>query len=92
MAVKNTITVLAHPNIYNGSNTGRELRIDFSLPECGVTNETGLLLLVPGFGGNIESKVYRKMRVIFADHYNLVVVQCSYFGDEFMQTSDNITL
>lgn len=92
MALNNTITVPAHPNIYNGSNTGRELRIDFSVPEEGVTIETGLILFVPGFGGNIDSKVYSKMRKLFADHYNLVAVQCSYFGDEFMQGSENITL
>lgn len=91
MAENQSITIPAHPTIYNGS-TGRDLRIDFSIPESGVTSETGLLIFVPGFGGNIDSKVYKKMRIVFADKYNLVTLQCSFFGDEFMQRADNFNL
>ncbi|MFC5604719.1 DUF2920 family protein [Sporosarcina koreensis] len=91
MAENQSITIPAHHNIYNGS-TGRGLRIDFSYPSAGVTTETGLLLIVPGFGGNIESKVYRKMRDRLADDYNLVTLQCAYFGDLYMQGAENFTL
>lgn len=91
MAKNQSITIPAHHNIYNGS-TGRDLRIDFSIPDSGVTTETGLLILVPGFRGNIDSNVYKKMRDVFSDKYNLVTLQCSYFGDEFMQGVENIDL
>ncbi|MBY0223486.1 MULTISPECIES: DUF2920 family protein [Sporosarcina] len=91
MAGNQSITIPAHPNIYNGS-TGRDLRIDFSIPNSGMSDETGILILVPGFGAHIESKVYKKMRDVFADKYNLVTVQCSFFGDEFMQGADNFNL
>ena len=91
MAGNQSITIPAHHNIYNGT-TGRDLRIDFSIPDSGVTTETGLLVFVPGFGGNIDSSVYKKMRDVFADKYNLVTLQCSFFGDEFMQGAENFKL
>lgn len=90
MSENQSIKIPAHHNIYNGS-TGRNLRIDFSLPQSGVTAETGLLIFVPGFGGNIDSNIYKKMRDVFADKYNLVTLQCSYFGDEFMQGAERFT-
>ncbi len=83
------LTWPAHPNIYSGAS--RELTIYFSEPEHGVNEETGLALLIPGFGGNSRSNVYKKMRAHFADQYNLIVVQCDYFGQEFMQSSESIS-
>lgn len=74
----------AHPNIYN-QYSERTYNIYFSEPATGVNSETGLLLLIPGFGGNANSNVYKKMRREFADRYNLVTIQCDYFGQEFMQ-------
>ncbi|WP_309145130.1 DUF2920 family protein [Brevibacillus sp. HB2.2] len=74
----------AHPNIYNDYSE-RTFNFYFSEPEAGVNPETGLLLLIAGFGGNANSNVYKKMRRVFADQYNLVTVQCDYFGQEFMQ-------
>lgn len=85
-----SMNIPAHPNIYNG-NVGRELRIDFSTPDSGVNQQTGLLVFVPGFGGNIDSKVYKKMRKIFADKYNLVTIQCNYFGSSYMQDPEKFT-
>lgn len=84
MAHKQEITIPAHPNIYNYSNE-RNYRITYSIPENGTNSETGLLLLVPGFGGHVDSNVYMKMRDEFADKYNLVTIQCEYFGSKFMQ-------
>jgi len=81
----------AHPNIYN-NNSGRELKVYFSEPESGVNEDTGLILFIPGFGGNAHSNVYKKMRSNFADEYNLVTVQCDYFGQEFMQGSNKISI
>jgi len=78
------INISAHPNIYNNLSP-RHMNIYFSEPDKGVNNETGLLLLISGFGANANSKVYKKMRTVFADKYNLVTIQCDYFGWEFMQ-------
>jgi hypothetical protein len=80
-----------HPNIYN-NGSHRDLKIYFSTPDNGVNEETGILLLISGFGANANSKVYKKMRSTFADLYNLVTVQCDYFGHEFMQDSNVITI
>lgn len=91
MAHSNSISIGAHRSIYNDSNH-RDLSIEFSIPEEGTNAKTGLLILVPGFGANIDSKVYTKMRNEFADQYNLITIQCSYFGEQFMQTTEKIIL
>lgn len=85
MAENQTIKIPAHHNVYNGFSN-RELRIEFSLPENDTNENTGIAILVPGYGANIDSNVYKKMREIFADTYNLVIVQCEYFGSDFMQS------
>ncbi|QGQ97786.1 DUF2920 family protein [Paenibacillus psychroresistens] len=83
MAKEYDFIAAGHPNIYTGES--REFKIYFSEPEAGVNENTGMLLLIAGYGGHAESKVYKKMRRKFADEYNLVCVQCDYFGFEFMQ-------
>jgi pimeloyl-ACP methyl ester carboxylesterase len=80
------ITIDGHPNIYNNFSS-RKLNIYFSEPDEGINEETGLLLLIPGFGANANSNVYKKMRSDFADKYNVVTIQCDYFGWEFMQNT-----
>ncbi|CAH2211897.1 hypothetical protein [Tepidibacter aestuarii] len=49
-----------------------------------------MVLLISGFGGHANSNVYKKMRKEFADKYNMVTVQCDYFGWGFMQEEKNI--
>ncbi|PIC75952.1 hypothetical protein CSV74_13525 [Sporosarcina sp. P19] len=88
MAENQSILIGAHPTIYNGY-IGRELRIDFSLPSAGMNAQTGIILLVPGFGGNIDSKVYKKMREELSDGFNMLTVQSAFFGDQFMQSSED---
>ncbi|WP_339201180.1 DUF2920 family protein [Paenibacillus sp. FSL P2-0322] len=88
MSEQHSINIPAHHNIYTGKSN-RELRIDFSIPQNGVNENTGLIIFVPGFGGNIDSKVYIKMRELFADKYNMVTIQCNYFGSSYMQSSAN---
>lgn len=78
-------TIGSHSNIYTDKGKEREMLIEYSLPECGVNNETGMLVLIPGYGGNIDSNVYRHIREEFSDKYNLIVVQCDYFGSRYMQ-------
>jgi hypothetical protein len=91
MSEKHSFKIPAHPNIYLGA-TNRELRIDFSVPSEGVNAHTGLLILVPGFGANIDSKVYIKMRELFADKYNMVTIQCNYFGSAYMQGANSFSI
>ncbi|WP_182199659.1 DUF2920 family protein [Paraliobacillus salinarum] len=91
MAEQHSVTIHAHPNIYTGK-ANRNLKVDFCLPSSGVNEKTGLLVLVPGFGGHLESKVYVKMRKNFADQYNLVTIQCDYFGNSYMQTAKRFSL
>lgn len=79
------ITINGHPSIYNNMSE-RKLKICFSEPDTGIHKDTGILVLIPGFGGNTNSNVYTKMRSYFADQYNLVTIQCDYFGLEFMQS------
>ena len=90
MAITHNFNINAHHNIYTG-NSNRELKVYFSEPECGVNLETGLLIIIPGFGGSSESNVYKKMRTEFADRHNLVVIQCDYFGSEFMQREKDLS-
>lgn len=70
----------------------RKFKVYFSEPEQGVNKETGLLLFIAGFGGHANSNVYKKMRRVFADKYNLVTIQCDYFGREFMQAHNNVNV
>ncbi|RJG24821.1 DUF2920 family protein [Paenibacillus thiaminolyticus] len=83
MATQFEYEIPAHANVY--TNTPRTNKVYFSTPSQGVNKDTGLLLLIPGYGGHSQSNVYRKMRRTFADDYNLICIQCDYFGQEFMQ-------
>lgn len=89
MSRTESITIPAHHTIYNNFNN-RDLRIDFVIPSVGTNEQTGIFIFVPGFGGHIDSKVYKKMREQFAEKYNMVTVQCNYFGSRFMQKADAI--
>ncbi len=90
MAKEYSIDIIGQP--YFEESNDRSFTVYFSEPENGVTEETGLCLLIAGFGGNAESNVYKKMRLEFADKKNYVVIQCNYFGWEFMgfQESEQI--
>jgi len=90
------IEVFTQNSIYNKVNNKisnkRKLKVYFSLPEKGVNEDTGVLLFIAGFGGQATSNVYKKMRDKFSDLYNLVTVQCDYFGYEFMQSAESIKI
>lgn len=90
MAFNQVLEIPAHPNIYNGNNQ-RVYRIEYSIPEVGMNEDTGLIYFAPGFGGDIDSNVYKKMRSEFADKYNLITIQCDYFGSKYMQDCDEYT-
>lgn len=84
MANNYEMEIQAQPSIY--SQKERTMHIAFSEPEKGVNDDTGILLLLAGYGGRISSKVYTKMRNLFADDYNLLTIQCDYFGYQYMQS------
>ena len=90
MAKSYDFQMFGHPSIY--SRNSRKLKVYFSEPDTGVNEDTGILLLIAGFGGNANSNVYKKMRNTFADKYNLITIQCDYFGWEFMQGANNVSL
>lgn len=73
-------------------SSNRQFEIAFSEPEKGVNKETGILLLVSGYGANLKSNVYKKMRENFADQFNFITIQCDYLGQEFMQVGENIKI
>lgn len=84
------VELYGQPNIYTGYSS-RKINIYFSEPQNGVNNETGIVLLIAGFGGSATSNVYEKMRSSFADKYNLVTIQCDYFGHQFMMDEKKIS-
>lgn len=89
MAKKFELTIDGIPSVYQPKS--RKLKIYYCEPDNGVDEKTGILLFISGFGGHANSNVYKKMRSQFADKYNLVTVQCDYFGWEFMQEANEIT-
>ena len=90
MATEFIVNTAAHPNIYNGET--RNFNLYYCIPEAGVTEATGIVLLIAGYGGMASSNVYKKMRLEFADKYNLITIQCDYFGSEFMQNEVSYSL
>lgn len=82
MATEYSLTVAGQP--YFGSSRERDVQVFYTEPEEGVNPDTGILLLISGFEGDTGANVYKKMRMEFSDRENLVVVQCDYFGYQFM--------
>lgn len=89
------LDLYGHNSIYGKSDCEnykrRKFKIYFSIPES-TNNETGLLLFISGFGANASSNIYSKMREEFSDKYNLVTLQCDYFGYEFMQDNSSVII
>lgn len=87
MAKEYELKLLGQP--YYGNCKERTYNICFTEPEEGITKETGILLLVAGFGGNINSNVYRKIRNIYSDKYDMIVIQADYMGSRCQQAPQN---
>ena len=85
MAKTYELEIQAQPSVYEPKE--RTMMMYFAEPEDGVNEDTGILLLLAGYGGNAKSRVFEKMRTAFADAYNLLTVQCDYFGYEYMQNN-----
>lgn len=58
-----------------------ELDYYITLPSVGVTEETGIILTIPGFGG-LANSIYQseKLNSYLAEKYNCIVVSLNYFG------------
>lgn len=82
--------IQGHPSIYTKHRKPRKLNIFFSEPEQGVNKDTGILLLIAGYLH--FSQMYLDMRKELSDKHNLIVVQCDYFGWEFMQRFEKETI
>lgn len=69
-----------HPDIELGFSR-EELDYYVTLPGAGITEETGVILTIPGFGGLADS-VYQseKLNPYLAEKYNCIVVSMNYFG------------
>jgi hypothetical protein len=81
------IEMLSQNSVYNKNDQEykRKVKTYFTVPDNGINEDTGLLLFIAGFGGHSNSNVYKNMRNKYSDLYNVVTVQCDYFGYEFMQ-------
>lgn len=78
-----------HGNIYTNNQINykeRKIRVDVGIPENGTDKNTGILVLIPGYGGNIDSHVWQRMRKEFCDTYNMITIQCDYFGNKYMNS------
>ena len=74
--------VETQPSLYDPVKRTVDYRFD--IPEQGVNKDTGIMLFVGGYGATAQSNVFKKMRSLFSDKYNLITVQCNYFGHEYM--------
>lgn len=90
MAKEYEVEINGQPAWY--SNQVRTFKMYFAEPDNQANSETGILLLIAGYGGNANSHVYRKMRQKFADMYNFVTLQCDYLGWQFMQDDQHLTI
>lgn len=73
-------------NIYTSSPSDRQLHIRYSIPSQPLNESSGMLVIVGGYGSKLGANVFRHMMEIFPDKYNLVVIQCEYFGYKYMSS------
>jgi hypothetical protein len=88
MSKEYEITIQSHPSIYSSDHASRELKICFNEPSTGMNEDTGLLLLIPGFGEHMNDRINQEARTQLSDQHNVVTIQCEYFGQEFMQENN----
>ncbi len=84
MSKEFVIETITQPSMYDP--IPRKIPVYFSTPDNINCKLSGIVLLIEGFGGHSRSNVFIKMRKLFADEYNMITVQCDYFGWEFMQS------
>lgn len=82
MAIEHEVIITGQPLLQNGME--RELKVLFNEPDAGINPDTGMLIIIGGYGSKLTSNIYIKMRGVFADLYNMITVQCDFFGYEYM--------
>lgn len=90
MAKEYTLDIQGQPTRY--SEQVRDIRMYFAEPETETGECNGILLLIAGYGGHGMSRVYQKMRRLFADQYHFFTVQCDYLGYRYMQTDHHLSV
>lgn len=50
----------------------------------GIYEDTGMLILLTGYGASITSRVFQKMQEEFSNLYNMVVIRIDYYGSKYM--------
>lgn len=88
MATEIMNRIEAQPSLYDPVQ--RTVDYWFDIPEGGITKDTGIMLFIGGYGATAQSNIFRKMRNMFADKYNMITVQCNYFGFEYMWVPKDI--
>lgn len=78
MAIEYVIEYEGQPLLWN--NQKRNARVVFCEPQTGVNKQTAFLVLSGGYKSKIDSNAWIKMRNVFADKYNVITIQCDYFG------------
>lgn len=74
------LTIEPHPDIELGRER-RPLEAFLTFPEGGINEETGIFLLIDGFGGRANSSYQsEELRPFVADAFNCVAVGVNYFG------------
>ncbi|MDE6851584.1 MAG: DUF2920 family protein [Lachnospiraceae bacterium] len=90
MAREYTLDIQGQPTRY--SDKVRRIRMYFAEPEAEAEECNGILLLIAGYGGHGMSRVYQKMRQVFADQNHFFTVQCDYLGYQYMQNDHHLTV
>lgn len=92
MSYERTLVVEALPSVYSRKKikNRRCLDIQYSIPSSGINEDTGFCMYIAGFRGHANTNIAKKMRRVFSDKYNLVVIQCDYFGSKFMQKPNKL--
>lgn len=83
------IQVPAHKSIYGKESEPYSRRVNcyYAVPEG--EEKTGILVLPTNFGESAALESSQQKREALADKYKLLVMQCDYFGWEFMQEGKN---
>ena len=78
-----------HRNIYRsdiqeGDPLPRRIRVDLVFPERGTDESTGVLMLITGYREAVDWYVFQEMQEQFSNLYDMVVIQCDYYGSKYM--------
>jgi len=68
-----------HPDIELGVRR-TDLSADFTIPETGIDTDTGVIMVIPGFGESCETEHQKGLRAYLANKLNCIAVGTSYFG------------